>query len=195
MYQKIDHKRLQLDFPLENLPLDTLNVSDIVLTLLFCGIGIYDPDDNNLNPAYTDLILKLASDGYLAFVISNEHIFFGANLPFWSIIVHDDVVANHSMYTIFQLFGRAGRANVSWKAVIYVEKDTYRRIYDFIRKPIDPNEISVEGRNMNNMFKFIQENNNDVAYPILEGSVTIRHDQTFTDVTTIPISELINKKK
>ena len=137
----------------DHYPLD-LNISDWMYQLLFAGIGIYMPG-NNIAKQYTDFVLKLASEGKLAFLISNYDISYGANYPFSHVIITDDGANEHSINTIFQLLGRAGRVGVSWKAFGYVQKDTWSRILEYIKG--NNNDASVEAENIRETFKKLIE--------------------------------------
>ena len=103
---KISDKKL-IRFPdVSHYPLD-LNIPDWIYQLLFAGVGIYMP--SKLPKSYTTFILKLASETKLAFMISDYDISYGSNYPFSHVIITDDGAENHSINTIFQLLGRAGR--------------------------------------------------------------------------------------
>lgn len=97
-------------------------VPDIIMLLLFCGIGIYAPNDPSLDPNYTHIVYQLAEEGRLAYVIANSSISYGVNMPIGKVILTEMFAKLHSVHTIFQLLGRTGRVGRSWKAEAYVSK-------------------------------------------------------------------------
>nr|QBK88834.1 MAG: helicase [Mimivirus LCMiAC01] len=138
---------------LEDYPLG-LNVPDWVMLLLFAGVGIYDPNNRIFNKTYTETVLNMASDGQLSFMISTDDICYGANYPFSHVVITDDIAKKHSINTIFQLAGRAGRVGRSWVAYVHVGDETAAKITQYIHDTTD-NISTVEGINMMSMFKNI----------------------------------------
>src|SRR5439155_22602860 len=122
-------------------------VPDWVMLLLFSGVGIYSPYSDLLDNGYTDLILNMVSDGKLAFLISDDNISYGANYPFSHVIIHDDVALQHSIGTIFQMAGRAGRVGQSWVAYAHIGDKTCQRIMNYI-KGIENIGVTEEANNM-----------------------------------------------
>jgi hypothetical protein len=155
MYDNVDKKTLQSTRPLEDIPLD-MNISDWIYQLLFAGIGIYSPDNKKLNQQYNDTVLNLAANGQLAFLISDDSICYGANYPFSHVIIQDEVAEKHSINTIFQLAGRAGRVGTSWVAFIHIGDNTTQRIISYIRGE-EGSGISEEAINLEKCF-------NDILY-------------------------------
>ena len=106
-------------------------VSDKILILLASGIGIYSTLSKNLDDVYLRSVLHLAKKGLLRFIFTDSSIAYGTNLAVSDIIIVDQIYENlsksfpsiddiHSMKTIFQMFGRAGRGgNLSYEAKIY----------------------------------------------------------------------------
>ena len=79
-------------------------ISDKFVMLLFAGIGIYNPGKNTkypLSQKYHDLVLRLASDGKLAYLISDDSICAGTNYPFESLLEGDNVMDKHSLGSFF----------------------------------------------------------------------------------------------
>src|SRR3984885_8958206 len=109
----------------EDLPIDS-NVSSEILTLLASGIGIYSTSNNFLDDAYLKSVLLLAKRGLLRVIFSDGSIAYGTNLSVSNIIIIDElkdnesIVTKHSIKTIFQMLGRAGRGgDLSYVARIY----------------------------------------------------------------------------
>jgi hypothetical protein len=152
---------LQEIYSLEELPLD-LNIPDIFYLLLFSGVGVYSPSNKSLSSNYYDLILNLASNGQLAFMLADDSICYGANYPFSNVIISDDIADVHSISTIFQLAGRAGRVGTSYQAFIRVGNNTGNRIMNYIHGK-ESTGISKEGYNINHQFQI--ELNNHISNP------------------------------
>lgn len=144
------HKSLyQYPLNLENLSSD-LNIPDWVHYLLFCGIGIYSPSNSLANQKYNDLVLELASDKSLAFILSDESMSCGADYPLSNVLIEEAFANNHSINTIFQLLGRAGRSGTSWTARGHVGPNLYERIMNYITT--NDSEIDIEAINISNAF-------------------------------------------
>ncbi|ARF09724.1 hypothetical protein Indivirus_2_103 [Indivirus ILV1] len=153
----VDIKNLRYNFNLENLPFD-LNVPDWVMLLLFSGVGIYDPNQQLLDQRYQDLILDMTAEGKLSFLIADDNICYGANYPFSHVIIDEEIAKSHSIGTIFQLLGRAGRVGQSWVAYGHIGDETTKRIMGYIKG----NEllgISDEAYNLNKSFNIVKEEN------------------------------------
>ena len=155
MFKSIDPKNLRYNFNLESLPLD-LNIPDWVMLLLFAGIGVYDPNHNLLDQRYLDLVLDMTAEGKLSFLIADENICYGANYPFSHVIIDDEITKDHSIGTIFQLIGRAGRVGQSWVAYAHVGDLTSKRIMNYIRG-VESSGISIEANNLNKCFNKVKE--------------------------------------
>ncbi len=142
--RQIDMSLVPLLLPLDNYVLD-LNIPDWIMLLLFAGVGIYDP--KNLNKHYTDLVLNMISNKQLSFMFASDEICYGANYPFNNVIIFDDIVLTHSIFTIFQLAGRAGRPGESDRSNVYLDENIATRITNYI-KDINKEFVSEEGKNM-----------------------------------------------
>ncbi len=94
-------------------------VNDLVLKLLFCGIGIYQ--EKGLSSKYLDTVEELASQSSLAYIISDSSLCYGANFPICNVILLDDLAENLNMNEMFQLIGRAGRVGQSWTARAFLQ--------------------------------------------------------------------------
>jgi hypothetical protein len=124
-------------------------VPDVVMMLLFCGVGIYSPSNNVLSSSYTDLVIEYASSGKLAFIVADTSIVFGTNYPFGRII---DLFENVSVATRFQLMGRAGRVGRMARADAYTSEKTAEIIKDYV---IHPEKYSKEIDNINTMIDIV----------------------------------------
>jgi len=123
-----------------------ITVPDDLLLLLLCGIGIYAPNNTLLNENYTSIIIELATQGKLAYVISDNSISYGTNYPFGRVVILDDFVNTHSINTIFQLMGRAGRVGKLPKATAFVSQQTGDLLNDYV---VNPSKYSIEANNIN----------------------------------------------
>ena len=134
---------------MESIPYNTFDISDELMTLLFAGVGIYSTIDNTICPNYQKTVLDLASSGQLAYIVSDISICYGTNYPINRVIVTDEFALNHSINTLFQLFGRAGRVGRSWIAVVYISDIIAREIIKYTQ---EKNYEIVEATNMIKVF-------------------------------------------
>lgn len=119
-------------FTLENIKYD-FTVNDSIKLLLMCGVGLYSPSLFDIR--YTNEVIKLASNGMLAYVMADYNISYGTNYPFNTVIITDDFAENHSINTLFQLMGRAGRVNKSWTANAIVPDKLYEIFINYMKNP------------------------------------------------------------
>jgi replicative superfamily II helicase len=98
----------------------------------------------------------LASDGKLAYIISDDSISYGTNYPINRVIITKDFSDTHSINTIFQVLGRAGRIGKSWKAEAFIDKTLEAKMQRFAKGETENIEII----NMNKMYDKIIENEN-----------------------------------
>jgi hypothetical protein len=152
---KIHRRFVREPLTLENIQFNDITVPDNITLLLMCGIGIYAPGHELLDQNYTTVVLSMASTGQLAYMISNSYICYGTNYPFNRVFVTKAFAKMHSVFTIFQLLGRAGRVGKSWKAEAYVDDECARRIIDYTRNPDKYNE---ESKNMLDVFRSAKSN-------------------------------------
>lgn len=150
---EIDKKLVQQIIKTE-IPLD-FNITDWMYLLLFAGVGVYSPSDDSIDKRYTDLILNFASEGKLSFLIADDHISYGANYPFSHVIITDEVANNHSLLTIFQLSGRAGRVGTSWVAWAHVSDKIGERVVNYIKN--NENIRSEEATNLVKIFGEVRD--------------------------------------
>jgi hypothetical protein len=145
----IDRSNVRSIYSLELHPTN-FNVPDWVMLLLWCGVGIYAPDNQLLDQNYTSHIHSLMTFGSLAIVISDKTICYGSNYPFRCVCVTKEFASVHSIYTLFQYLGRAGRVGLAWKAVAFISDETAKFLIDFIHSKT--NSITTELVNMNKTF-------------------------------------------
>jgi len=139
-------KFVRTPIDLSEIPSDML-VSDEILTALYSGIGIYG---KNVCPQYMACVLRLASEGKLAYLIADDTICFGTNYPISNVICTEEFGTQHSTNTLFQLFGRAGRVGRSWIANVYVTNNIAKKIIDYVHNRGDSEQ---EARNMCDIFE------------------------------------------
>lgn len=153
---KIVNRFTRSQMILETLPFDTSSVPDDIMTLLFAGIGIYVANHRDIDDIYLKKVLELASDGKLAYLIADSSICYGTNYPINRVIITDEFANVHSINTLFQLMGRAGRVGKSWMAEAYVTDSIAKRIVMYTR---NMNESKTEAINMTDEFNKLLENN------------------------------------
>jgi hypothetical protein len=148
-FKKILGKNIRTQPPIENINYKDFDVPDEILTLLFAGVGIYSTINKSLCPKYLKTVLEMASSGQLAYIVSDISICYGTNYPINRVIVTDEFAKNHSINTLFQLFGRAGRVGRSWIAVVYISNHVAKQIIDYTQLNI---KVIVEIDNMTKVF-------------------------------------------
>lgn len=149
-----DHKMTTYRTPLilESMQLDTLMIPDEYILLLMCGVGCYYPESKVLDHSYLETVLKLASEGKLAYMVADNSISYGTNYPINQVIVMDDFSSTHSLNTLFQLMGRAGRVGRSWKAKSYISQSMADILVDY---GVHPERYNIEVENIKNMVGLI----------------------------------------
>ncbi|XWV26974.1 hypothetical protein QJ857_gp0075 [Tupanvirus soda lake] len=136
----------------DDLP-DSTSVSMDILTMLASGIGIYTTNSTVLDDEYLKTVLLLAKKGIVKVIFTDSSIAYGTNLAVSDIIMIDEpvisngtdtidsIVDQHSMKTIFQMLGRAGRGgNLSYEARIYTtsaENNLIDRIRSYAKGTLD----------------------------------------------------------
>lgn len=150
---------------LEKMPFDTSTVADDLLTLLFAGVGIYVSNHPEIDDAYLQTVLDMASDGKLAYIVADNSICFGTNYPINYVIITDEFAEEHSINTLFQLMGRTGRTNKSWKGTIYVSNTIAKRIINYTR---NMGESEIEAKNMISEFTKILKRREEQSSKTLE---------------------------
>jgi len=124
-----------------DLPKDS-SVCTEILTMLASGIGIYSTESEALDSAYLQSVLYLAKKGTVKIIFTDSSIAYGTNLAVSDIIIVDEPVSStdgsvsesitdkHSVKTIFQMLGRAGRGgHLSYQARIYTTSKQDHLVY------------------------------------------------------------------
>lgn len=99
----IDKSAIRDELNMNDIP--ELPVEDNLILLLYCGVGVYS---SKLHNSYTSVVLRLASENKLAYLISDSSISYGTNYPINRVFIMEDLSNAHSINTIFQLMSRAG---------------------------------------------------------------------------------------
>jgi hypothetical protein len=105
-----------------------------LIILAICGIGIYA---KNLRSEYTSFIHKLAKSKKLVYVVADDSVIFGVNYSFVRVIIEKDFADLHSIESLCQVMGRAGRVGLSSSAEIIISDILCYRLYRFIVKGKD----------------------------------------------------------
>lgn len=147
------------------LPTDS-NVSNDIMMMLMSGIGIYTTSDDRLDDIYLKAVLDLAKAGIIKTIISDSSIAYGTNLSVSDIVIDDSlngIIDQHSMKTLFQMMGRAGRGgNLSYEARIYTTSTDNRLInnlFRYTRFELDEGDRD-EVKNINRAFNDIFHKSN-----------------------------------
>lgn len=123
----------------------TESIDDNLLFLLMVGVGVVFSLENLGESArksmrtYRDVVLNMASNRKLAYIVSDKSISYGANYPIDNVVI--DYSTDLSIQTVFQTIGRAGRIGKSWRAKAYLASKTAEQLKSFIRTDKDQTEI------------------------------------------------------
>lgn len=109
---------------------DELGVQNWLLLLLFAGVGVCG-NLPELTSSYSRLVSKLASNGRLRYIISDDSIIYGTSWPIGNVVCLD-IADKHSIASLMQLYGRAGRVGKCYTAFAYASNRVHKRIIDFI---------------------------------------------------------------
>jgi hypothetical protein len=135
--KKIIKRFVRIPNDLENTPEDIYLLDNEIVLLLFCGVGIYCPTSLTLSDIYNTTVLHMASEGKLAYLIADSSICYGTNYPINRVFITQDFVDVHSLNTLFQLLGRAGRVGQSWKAEAYITKNIAVKLMEFVNGTVN----------------------------------------------------------
>jgi hypothetical protein len=127
-----------------------LDCSDDLKILLQMRIGINNPHDKRLTGSYRGMVTKLMKEGYFVVVFSDKSICTGANYPFTNIFIDSVFAEHHSVNTLVQALGRAGRRNLAYSAIAYIDDGVMQKIVKHVTTQEFNN--TVEAENMNIMF-------------------------------------------
>ncbi len=142
-------------FTEDTLPVECV-VEDWIMLLLMAGVGIYAPTIIKC-PVYHQKIIELAEEGKLAYLLADTSISYGTNYPINRVFVVDDFDSVHSINTLFQLLGRAGRVGKSWKAEAYISDNLAKKLINFTHNPNDP-IANVEANNLESCYvEYVQK--------------------------------------
>lgn len=128
-------------------------VSTDLTILLMAGIGIYDPSSSSLNSAYLDYVRSQAKLGNLAYIIANEGLAYGTNMPIEYIIIDPEFGRSRSINTIFQMMGRGGRFGITWQCNVFIDSDLANKIIAFTHG--DTSSSDIEATNIVAIFDAI----------------------------------------
>jgi hypothetical protein len=136
------------------------------------------------------------SSNQIAIVISNKKIMYGSNYPIRTVIPDDEFSDKHSMNSLFQLFGRAGRVGLAYRATVYISTTLAKRLYDFIH--IEYGTNSIEVINMNKIIQRLVKEDNDLLIAKQEKEkldLINKQKKELEKIRSLQINELISKNK
>ncbi len=105
-----------------------------LILLLFSGVGILNNENRDISNIYKKLVFKYAQNNELSYIISDQNITFGANLPLNNIIIPESFSEWMNINKLFQLIGRAGRIGQSWSAFSYLDENLVYLIDEKIKR-------------------------------------------------------------
>jgi hypothetical protein len=133
----------------EQTVLDIMAIEDVESSwkvLLLMGIGVFSTHNSI---AYIEIMKKLADQQKLYLILASSDYIYGTNYQFCHGYLSKDLVLTQEK--IIQAFGRIGRNNIQQDYSIRLRDDEH------IRKLFYPEADKPEVRNMNNLFKTIQQ--------------------------------------
>ena len=158
--------------------LSELNCPEEFILLLMCGVGIYQPINNDVfGDDYFDLVLEMASTGKLAYLVADGSISYGTNYPFNRVIIMEDFSRSHSVNTIYQLMGRAGRVGKSWRAEVIIDK----KCVDEMANSIASKKCDVELTNIKSMITMVKYDKTRSLPLKQKQDITQEHDVLLPD--------------
>jgi hypothetical protein len=137
--KQINPRFIRMEYPIETLPFNT-PVPDWMMLLLFAGVGLIIPGNRLINEEYTRAVLSMASAGNLAYLIADSSICYGTNYPINRVIITKEFADSHSINTLFQLMGRAGRVGQSWRAEAFLNNETAKKLIKYVQDPKDKSD-------------------------------------------------------
>lgn len=139
-------------FIVDTSAIEQMREDDSIIILLLSGVGIYSI--LNEGTVYHDIMMNLASKGALPYIIADPSIGYGTNMPINREIIKEDLEVNsYSVNSIFQMIGRAGRVNKSWRAEAYLPDQLIEKIMKYVK---NPTELQIETDNINKMMETIK---------------------------------------
>lgn len=120
----IDSNSLRQELDVTEIMTCDLSVPDDMRILLACGVGIVGVYGGK----YSHIVNTLMNEGKLAFIVANDSIAYGTNVPINIVIVTKEFSDVHSTNTIFQLISRAGRVGRSWNAEAFIDESCAHKI-------------------------------------------------------------------
>jgi hypothetical protein len=120
----IDRHSLRQELDVTEIMTCEMSVPDDIRILLACGVGIVGVYGGK----YAHIVSVLMNEGKLAYIIANDSIAYGTNVPINIVIVTKEFSDAHSTNTIFQLISRAGRVGRSWNAEAFIHNTCAEKI-------------------------------------------------------------------
>jgi hypothetical protein len=114
-----------------------MSVPDDIRILLACGVGVVGVYGGK----YAHIVNVLMNEGKLAFIVANDSIAYGTNVPINIVIVTKEFSDAHSINTIYQLISRAGRVGRSWNAEAFIDETCAQKMLHSIHSDNDKENI------------------------------------------------------
>ncbi|CAD8166188.1 unnamed protein product [Paramecium pentaurelia] len=111
-------------------------IINLISLMTLCYISSLQSE---LDIDYYEDVLKLASNGQLALIISDNSICYGVNYRLNHVIVFDEMADKRSIGALFQLIGTC-RVGVSWTANAYLGDKTFDRLIKYLNGQNDETE-------------------------------------------------------
>jgi len=133
----IDRHSLRQELDVTEIMTCEMSVPDDVRILLACGVGIVGV----YGGMYAHHVSVLMNEGKLSYIVANDSIAYGTNVPINIVIVTKEFSDTHSTNTIFQLISRAGRVGRSWNAEAFIDDSCAKKILSNLRSDTEKENI------------------------------------------------------
>ena len=133
----IDPHMLRQELDVTEIMTCEMFVPENVRILLACGVGIVGVYGGK----YAHIVNVLMNEGKLAYIVANDSIAYGTNVPINIVIVTREFSDAHSINTIYQLISRAGRVGRSWNAEAFIDESCAEKIYKTLHTDMERENI------------------------------------------------------
>jgi len=152
----IDRHSLRQELDVTEIMTCEMSVPDDVRILLACGVGIAGV----YGGTYAHHVSVLMNEGKLAYIVANDSIAYGTNVPINIVVVTKEFSDAHSTNTIFQLISRAGRVGRSWNAEAFIDDSCAEKILSNLHS--DNEKENIEFINFEKIHKEIVESSIEI---------------------------------
>ncbi len=133
----IDRHMLRQELDVTEIMTCEMSVPDDIRILLACGVGIAGVYGGK----YAHIVNVLMNEGKLSYIVSNDSIAYGTNVPINIVLVTKEFSDKHSINTVYQLISRAGRVGRSWNAEAFVDESCSQKMLSSLNADFEKENI------------------------------------------------------